>query len=93
VYAWERSGRHPLGGAPIRSDASPVPPSGGAAYRSVNATFRAGPNDRLKGHLYVAGVSSGSPYVERFRIAHGVPEPTPDRTYFVTENALASSRL
>jgi hypothetical protein len=56
-------------GVPGRSDASPVP------------TLRAAPDVRPKGHLYVAGVNGSSPYVARFRMSHGVPESTPDRTY------------
>jgi hypothetical protein len=41
------------------------------------------PDNQLNGHLYVAasGTYSSAGLVERFRIAHGVPEPKPDRTY------------
>ena len=48
------------------------------ANSSVASTFPAGPDGQLNGHLYVA--SSGG-VMERFRIVHGVPQSTPDRTY------------
>jgi hypothetical protein len=57
---------------PIASMRSIAPAAG---YSVRGTSLQAG------GHLYIAGTLGSSPYVERFKVANGIPKATPDRTY------------